>query len=182
MILKINYSTSKEDYINYLLHHNWRSPERIRLRLTIHLLLLIAYLGVTFSMFAQPLYSWNNIILVSVGLFIQALIPILMERRIAKAAAQKFDSTYPQGFPPTTLQLTEDTLSLIKQNNPNDILDIWVGKVANLEEFEDLLVIHATETTLMIAQRHFENRAAYETFVETLWERSTRARNLDADN
>lgn len=179
VLLKITYEVLEHDYVRYLLHHNWRSAERLRLRLTIHLLILIAYLGLTFGLFVKPLYSWNNIILVTVGMLLQALIPILMEYRITKVAQKKFNSTYPNGFKPTTLEVTQDTLTLTKKDG---IVDLWIGKVLNLEEFEDLLIIHTTDFTIMLSQQSFNQRADYDTFVEKLWELATRARNFDKDS
>lgn len=178
VLLKITYEVLEHDYVRYLLHHNWRSAERLRLRLTIHLLILIAYLGLTSGLFVKPLYSWNNIILVTVGLILQALIPILMEYRITKAAQKKFKNSYPDGFKPTTLEVTKDTLTLTK---PKGIVDIWIGKIVNLEEFEDLLIIHTAEFTIMLSQESFQNRSDYDHFVETLWELATRARDFDRD-
>ena len=177
-LLKVTYNVSEEDYVNYLLHHNWRSNERIRLRLTIHLLILIAYLGLTFAMFIEPLYSWNNIILVMVGMVLQALIPILMENRITKAAQKKFRKSYPNGFKPTTLEVTEDTLTLTKSDG---IVDLWVGKVLTLEEFEELLIIHTTDFTIMLSQNSFENSTAYDHFIKTLSEIVRNARNSDTE-
>ncbi len=176
ILLKVTYETLENDYVRYLLHHNWRSVERLRLRLTIHLLLAIAYLGITFSLFIEPLYSWNNIILVLVGVSIQALIPILMEYRITKAAQKKYNQSYPNGFKPTTLEVTKDSLTLTK---PEGIIDLWLGKVTNLEEFEDLLIIHTTEFTIMLSQKDFENRTTYEEFIGTLWELVTRLKDFD---
>jgi hypothetical protein len=176
ILLKVTYQTLEDDYVRYLLHHNWRSIERLRLRLTIHLLIAIAYLGITFSMFVEPLYSWNNIILVFVGLGIQALVPILMEYRITKAAQKKYNSSYPNGFQPTTLEVTKDTLTLTK---PEGIIDLWLGKVTNLESFEDLLIIHTLEFTIMLHQKDFDNTEHYDNFIETLWELVTRLKDLD---
>lgn len=175
-ILKVTYNVLEEDYTRYLLHHNWRSNERLRLRLTIHLLILIAYLGLTFGMFVKPLYSWNNIIVATVGIVLQALIPIFMEYRITKAAQKKFKESYPNGFKPTTLEVTKDTLTLTKSDG---IVDLWIGKVLTLEEFEDLLIIHTTDFTIMLSQKNFENMTAFNHFVETLWELATRARHFD---
>lgn len=177
--LKVTYTVSEGDYVEYLLHHNWRSNERIRMRLTIHLLILIAFLGLTFSMFVEPLYSWNNIILVIVGMFLQALIPIFMERRITKAAQKKFRSSYPKGFQTTTIEVTEDTLTLTK---PDGITDLWVGKILTLEEFEKLLIIHTTDFTIMLSQNSFEDHTAYEHFIKTLSEIVRNARNMENDN
>jgi hypothetical protein len=177
-LLKVTYEVLEKDYVRYLLHHNWRSKERLRLRLTIHLLIAIAYIGLTFGMFIDPLYSWNNIILVAVALVLQALIPILMEYRITKAAQKKFRQSYPDGFKPTTLEVTEDTLTLTK---PKGTVDLWVGKILNLEEFEDLLIIHTPEFTIMLSQESFKKRSDYDHFVETLWEVATRARHFDEE-
>lgn len=176
ILLKVTYNVSEEDYVRYLLHHNWRSNERIRLRLTIHLLILIAFLGLTFSMFVQPLYSWNNIILVTVGMVLQALIPILMEYRITKAAQKKFRESYPDGFKTTRLEVTEDSLTLIK---PEGSTDLWIGKILALEEFEDLLIIHTTDFTVMLSQNNFEDSSAYEHFTKTLWSLVLKTRNLE---
>lgn len=176
ILLKVTYKTLENDYVRYLLHHNWRSSERLRLRLTIHLLIAIAYLGITFSMFVTPLYSWNNIILIFVGLVIQVLIPILMEYRITKAAQKKFNNSYPKGFQATTLEVTEDTLTLTK---PDGIIDIWLGKITNLEAFEDLLIIHSLEFTVMLSQKDFIDKIVYDKFIETLWELVTKVKNLD---
>lgn len=178
-LLKVTYNVSEADYVRYLLHHNWRSNERIRMRLTIHLLILIAFLGLTFSMFIKPLYSWNNIILVTVGMVLQALIPILMEYRITKAAQKKFRTSYPDGFKPTTLEVTKDSLTLTK---PDGIVDLWVGKVLALEEFEDLLIIHTTDFTIMLSQNSFENYSVYEHFGKTLSEIVRHAKNMENDN
>ncbi len=178
VLLKITYEVLERDYVRYLLHHNWRSSERLRLRLTIHLLIAIAYLGITSYLFIKPLYSWNNIILVGVGLGLEALIPILMEYRITKAAQKKFKTSYPEGFKPTTLEVTKDTLTLIKSEGS---VDLWVGKILTLEEFEDLLIIHTTDFTVMISQESFTKRSDYDYFVETLWELASRARNFDVD-
>ncbi|MFK7949094.1 MAG: hypothetical protein AB8G11_16005 [Saprospiraceae bacterium] len=178
-LLKVTYNVSEEDYIRYLLHHNWRSNERIRMRLTIHLLILIAFLGLTFSMFIEPLYSWNNIILVTVGMILQALIPIFMERRITKAAQKKFRKSYPDGFKPTLLEVTKDTLTLTKSNG---IIDLEVGKILTLEEFEDLLIIHTTDFTIMLSQNSFDDKFAYEQFAKTLSEIVRNAKNIEDNN
>ena len=175
-LLKVTYDVLEGDYVRYLLHHNWRSAERLRMRLTIHLLIAIAYLGLTSGLFAQPLYSWNNIILVTVGLILQALIPIMMEYRITKAAQKKFEATYPGGFKPTVLEVTEDTLTLTKTDEK---IELPVAKVLNLEEFEDLLIIHTPDFTIMLSQESFERRSDYDYFVETLWELAVRAREFD---
>lgn len=165
ILLKASYVVSEEDYVSYLLHHNWRSNDRLRLRLTIHLLILIAFFGLTSSLFVQPLYSWNNIILVFVGMILQALIPILMEYRITRAAQNKFRTSYPNGFQKTEIEVTKDTLTLIK---PEGTSDLWIGKIQALEEFEALLIIHSPEFTIMIPNSSFEDDAAYRHFVSTL--------------
>jgi hypothetical protein len=175
-LLEVSYVVSEENYVSYLLHHNWRSEERIRLRLTIHLLILIAFLGLTSALFVQPLYSWNNIIIVVVGLMLQALIPIFMEYRIANAARKKFRASYPNGFQTTHIEVTEDTLTLIKEAGSTDL---WVGKIKDLEEFEKLLIIHTTEFTIMLPQNSFEDKAAYEHFVRTLSEIISKVKNID---
>ncbi len=176
VLLKVTYETLENDYVRYLLHHNWRSAERLRLRLTIHLLLAIAYLGITFTLFVEPLYSWNNIILVFVGIGIQALIPIFMEYKITKTAQKKYQSSYPDGFKSTILEVTKDTLTLTK---PEGTIDIWLGKITNLEEFEDLLIIHTSEFTVMLSQADYDNREKFDQFVETLWELVSRVKNFD---
>ena len=175
-LLKITYDVLEKDYVRYLLHHNWRSAERLRLRLTIHLLIAIAYAGLVSGLFVQPLYSWNNIILVTVGLILQALIPIMMDYRITKAAQRKFQKTYPDGFKPTILEVTKDTLTLTK---PDGKIELPVAKVLTLEEFEDLLIIHTPDFTIMLSQESFKNRSDYDYFVETLWELAIRAREFD---
>lgn len=177
-LLKVTYKVSEEDYVRYLLHHNWRSHERIRMRLTIHLLILIAFLGLTFPMFIEPLYSWNNIILVTVGMILQALIPIFMEYRISKAAQKKFRLSHPNGFQPTTLEVSEDSLTLTK---PEGSTDLWIGKVLTLEEFEELLIIHTTDFTIMLSQNSFDNHDTYVHFAKTLWQYVQNARNLEND-
>jgi hypothetical protein len=176
ILLKVTYDVLEEDYVRYLLHHNWRNSERLRMRLTIHLLIAIAYFGLTSGLFVQPLYSWDNIILVIVGLILQALIPIMMEYRITKAAQKKFQSTYPDGFKPTVLEVTKDILTLIK---PDEKIELPIGKVLTLEEFEDLLIIHTPDFTIMLSQESFQKRSDYDYFVETLWELATRAREFD---
>jgi hypothetical protein len=175
-LLKVTYDVLEKDYVRYLLHHNWRSAERLRMRLTIHLLIAIAYLGLTSGLFAQPLYSWNNIILVTVGLILQALIPIMMEYRITKVAQRKFQKTYPDGFKPTILEVTKDTLTLTKADEKTEFP---VSEVLTLEEFEDLLIIHTPNSTIMLSQESFQRRSDYDYFVETLWELAIRAREFD---
>jgi hypothetical protein len=175
-LLKVAYDVLEGDYVRYLLHHNWRSAQRLRMRLTIHLLIAIAYLGLTLGLFGQTLYSWNNIILVTVGLILQALIPIMMEYRITKAARKKFQATYPDGFKRTVLEVTENTLTLTKNDEK---VALPVAKILNLEEFEDLLIIHIADFTIMLSQESFERRSDYDYFVETLWELAIRAREFD---
>lgn len=181
VLLKASYIVSENDYVSYLLHHNWRSDDRLRLRLSIHLVILIAFLGLTSALFVQPLYSWNNIILVIVGMILQALIPILMEYRITRAAQNKFRTSYPNGFHKTHIEVTEDTLTLIK---PEGSSDLWVGKIKTLEELEALLIIHTTEFTIMIPNNSFEDNSAYRHFVETLSDiiRNVKTRDASIDD
>ncbi len=50
-----------------------------------------------------------------------------------------------------------------------------------LNEFEDLLIIHTPEFTIMLSQESFKKRSDYDHFVETLWEVATRARHFDEE-
>jgi hypothetical protein len=99
-----------------------------------------------------------------------------MEYKITKTAQKKYQSSYPDGFKSTILEVTKDTLTLTK---PEGTIDIWLGKITNLEEFEDLLIIHTSEFTVMLSQADYDNREKFDQFVETLWELVSRVKNFD---